>query len=82
LTEYKLDIYLESEFEDKISEERRVTSHISDLDGVSAKVEEVLRIHGYTSVQDVFDATVEELCNLEGLGKKTAEKIKESADYF
>lgn len=82
LTDYKLDIYTEEEFEEKISEERRITSHVSDLDGVSAKVAEVLKNHGYTSVQDIYEASIEELCNLEGLGKKTAEKIKESSKYF
>jgi transcription termination/antitermination protein NusA len=82
LTDFKLDIYTEEEFEDKISEERRITSHISDLDGVSSKVAEVLKTHGYTSVQDIYEASIKELCNLEGLGKKTAEKIKESSKYF
>ncbi len=82
LTDYKLDIYTEEEFENKISEERRVTSHISDLDGVTPKIAEILRIHGYTSVQDVYEASVEELCHLEGLGKKTAQKLRESADHF
>jgi len=82
LTDFKLDIYTEEEFEEKISEERRITSHISDLDGVSSKVAEVLKMHGYTSVQDIYEASIEELCNLEGLGKKTSEKIKESSKYF
>ncbi len=82
LTDFKLDIYTEEEFEDKISEERRITSHISDLDGVTSKVAETLKEHGYTSVQDIYEASVEELYNLEGLGKKTATKIKESANYF
>lgn len=82
LTDFKLDIYTEEEFEEKISEERRITSHVSDLDGVSAKVAEVLKEHGYTSVQDIYEASIEELCNLEGLGKKTATKIKESSKFF
>ncbi len=82
LTDFKLDIYTEEEFEEKISEERRITSHVSDLDGVSSKVAEVLKEHGYTSVQDIYEASIEELCNLEGLGKKTAAKIKESSKFF
>jgi transcription termination/antitermination protein NusA len=82
LTDFKLDIYTEEEFEEKISEERRITSHVSDLDGVTSKVAEVLKVHGYTSVQDIYEASVDELCNLEGLGLKTATKIKESAEYF
>ena len=82
LTDFKLDIYTESEFEDKIAEERRVTSHISYLDGVTSKLAEILKRYGYTSVQDIYEASIEELCNLEGLGKKTAQKLKESAKYF
>lgn len=82
LTDFKLDIYTSEEFEDKISEERRITSHITELDGMSPKLSEVLREHGYTSVQDVFEATVEELCKLDGVGEKTAEKLKESARHF
>lgn len=82
LTDFKLDIYTEEEFEEKISEERRITSHVSDLDGVTAKISEVLKQHGYTSVQDIYEASVEELCNLEGMGQKTAAKLKESAKYF
>jgi len=82
LTDFKLDIYTEEEFEEKISEERRITSHVSDLDGVTSKIAEILKEHGYTSVQDIFEASVDELCNLEGLGQKTASKLKESANYF
>jgi N utilization substance protein A len=82
LTDYKLDIFTEEEFEEKISEERRITSHVRDLDGVTPKVAEILKNYGYTSVQDIHQASLEELCNLEGLGKKTAQKIKESAEYF
>ncbi|HOQ81398.1 MAG TPA: transcription termination factor NusA, partial [Candidatus Cloacimonadota bacterium] len=52
LTDYKIDIYTQDEFEDKLAEERRITSHISELDGVSAKIAEILKEHGYTSVQD------------------------------
>lgn len=82
LTDYKLDIFTQDEFENKISEERRITSHVSDLDGVSSHILEVLKEHGYTSVQDIFESSIEELTNMEGMGTKTAEKIKESAIYF
>ena len=82
LTGYKIDIFTEDEFEEKISEERRITSHVTDLDGVSAKVAEILKSHGYTSVQDIYEASEKELGRLEGLGKKTIERIKEAAKYF
>lgn len=82
LTDYKLDIYTHEEFEEKIAEERRITSHVSELDGVSAKIADVLKEHGYTSVQDIYTASAQELCNIEGIGQKVVEKIKEAAKHF
>ena len=82
LTDYKIDIFTSEEFEEKIAEERRITSHINDLDGVTPKIAEVLKEHGYTSVQDIFLASVDELCNLEHVGRKTAEKIKNASLTF
>lgn len=82
LTNYKIDIYTKEEFDSKISEERRVTNHVSELDGVSSSIAQILKTYGYTSVQDIFLASVEELCNLEGIGSKTAEKLKESSEAF
>lgn len=79
---FKLDIYTQEEYEDKMAKERRTISHIKELDGVNAKIEEILRKHGYTSVEDVYAASVDELCNLEGIGQKTAEKLKEAAKLF
>ncbi len=82
LTGMKIDIFTPEEFEEKLAKERRTVSHVTDLDGVSPKIAEVLRSAGYTSVQDIFAASIEELCNLEGVGEKTAEKLKEAAKYF
>jgi len=82
LTGMKIDIFTMGEFEEKMAKERRTVSHVTDLDGVTAKIAEVLRQAGYTSVQDVYAASVDELCNLEGLGQKTAERLKEAAKYF
>ncbi len=82
LTGMKIDIFTMEEFEEKMAKERRTVSHITDLDGVTAKIAEILRQAGYTSVQDIFTASVDELCNLEGVGQKTAERLKEAAKYF
>lgn len=82
LTGMKIDIYTMVEFEEKMAKERRTISHVTELDGVTPKIAEGLRHAGYTSVQDVFMASVEELCNLEGMGQKTAERLKEAAKYF
>lgn len=82
LTGMKIDIYTVAEFEEKMAKERRTISHVTELDGVTPKIAESLRNAGYTSVQDVFMASVDELCNLDGLGQKTAERLKEAAKYF
>lgn len=82
LTGLKIDIFTSAEFEEKMAKERRTISHVSELDGVSPKIAEMLRNAGYTSVQDIFQASVNELSALEGMGQKTAEKLKESAKYF
>jgi len=82
LTGMKIDIFTVDEFEEKTAKDRRTVSHITDLDGVTPKIAEILRKAGYTSVQDVYSASVEELCNLEGVGDKTAERLKEAAKYF
>ncbi|MCL2063753.1 MAG: transcription termination factor NusA [Candidatus Cloacimonetes bacterium] len=82
LTDYKLDIYTKDEYEDKISEERRITSHVNELDGVTQKIGDILKEHGYTSVQDIYKATVNEMKNIDGIGEKIAIKLKESSKHF
>ncbi len=82
LTGLKIDIFTSEEFEEKMSKERRTVSHVNELDGVTPKIAEVLRNAGYTSVQDIFQASISELASLEGMGQKTAEKLKEAAKYF
>jgi N utilization substance protein A len=82
LTEFKLDIYTKSEYEENTSEERRITSHVNELDGVNVKIAEVLKQHGYTSVQDIYDASIHELTNITGIGTSIATKIKEASKHF
>ncbi len=82
LTNYKLDVLLEEEYEEIAANERRITSPIYNLDGVTDKIGNILHEAGYTSVQDIHVASVDELTRIEGIGQKTAEKLKESARYF
>jgi N utilization substance protein A len=82
LTGFKLDIYTFEEYEEKLSSERRITSYVTELDGVTENLGKILREHGYTAVQDIYNATVEELCRLEGIGERTAEKLIEAARSF
>lgn len=82
LTGMKIDIFTRVEFEEKMARERRTISHVTELDGVTPKIADILRHAGYTSVQDVFTASLEELSSLEGMGQKTVERLKEAAKFF
>ena len=82
LTDYKLDIFTKDEYEDKIAEERRITSHVNELDGVTTKIADILKEHGYTSVQDIYKASVNELKNIDGIGEKMSIKLKEASQHF
>lgn len=82
LTNYNIDIYTKEEFDSKLSQERRVTNHVNELDGVTDNIAKILKSHGYTSVEDIYQSSIEELCNLEGITEKTATKLKDSAKAF
>ncbi len=48
---------------------------LTDIDGVGPKVERTLIAAGYDTVEKIKCLTVEDLMQVEGIGKKTAEKI-------
>lgn len=52
---------------------------ISDLDGVGPKIKKVLIEAGYDTVEKIKSLTADDLTRLDGIGKKTAEKILKSA---
>ncbi|MFA5509476.1 MAG: transcription termination factor NusA [Candidatus Cloacimonadaceae bacterium] len=78
----KIDIFTKHEYEEKMAKDRRTISHVDELDGVTPKIAESLKNAGYTSVQDIYSATLDELQGLDGVGLKTAERLKEAAKHF
>lgn len=52
---------------------------LTDLEGVGEKTKKVLEASEFDSVEKIRSATVEDLAKLEGIGKKTAAKIINSA---
>jgi len=52
---------------------------LSELDGVSERIEGLLKAAGISTLKDILKSTVEDLTKIKGLGPKTAEKIFASA---
>ncbi|MHA2357526.1 MAG: 30S ribosomal protein S4 [Candidatus Heimdallarchaeaceae archaeon] len=56
---------------------------LSNLDGVGAKTAMLLQDHGFKSINKIAETSVEDLSQVPGIGKATAEKIiKNAKDYL
>ena len=75
----EIDVKSHSDADDKKKAKEESGLSISDLPGVGAKVEVVLNKAGFKEIEDIAKAKLEDLIDIKGVGKKTAEKILESA---
>jgi len=82
LTDHKIDIFTKDEFEKQLALEKRVISHLDDLEGITENASSLLKEKGYTSVEDIYSASSEELLKIKGVGAKMVEKLKHSAEHF
>ncbi|MBU4148805.1 MAG: KH domain-containing protein, partial [Candidatus Omnitrophica bacterium] len=73
LTGWNIDIRSKSEIE-KLRD-----IAVSELDGVGPKTEKALKKAGFKTTGDISKLDLKELTKVEGIGKKTAEKILKSA---
>lgn len=53
---------------------------LAQIDGVSSELAEILYEAGYKTIQQVAEAEPEDLIRLKGVGKKSVEKIQDSAE--
>ena len=67
----------EVESQEKVKKEKDL--NLTDLEGVGPKIEKILVAAGYDTVGKIKNLTIDDLTKLEGVGKKTAEKIIKSA---
>ncbi len=85
LVGWRIDIKSEEEKRQEVEAEmarmQRVVEELRSLEphGVSEKVIQTLIDSGVGGLEHALEMTVEELCQLEGVGEKTAEKIHEAA---
>ena len=52
---------------------------LTELEGVGTKTAEILKDSGFSTIESIAQATLEELSSLPGIGSKTAEKIHHAA---
>ncbi len=83
LVGWSIDIKSESEKKREIEEEmarvQRGTREIKALPAIGDKTVQKLLDAGYRSLEELVDSGVEVLCEVEGVGEKTAQKIVEAA---
>ncbi len=79
LVGFEINVRSHSDADDKKKAKEESCLSISDLPGVGAKVEGILNEAGFKEIEDIAKAKLEDLIEIKGVGKKTAEKILESA---
>jgi transcription termination/antitermination protein NusA len=80
---WRIDIKSEEEKRQEVEAEmarmERIVEELRSLDGVSPAVVQKLIDSGMAGLAHILEMTDEELCQIEGIGPKTAEKIREAA---
>ena len=80
LTGWKIDLMTVRDAERRDRLESKLQMDISEMYGVTARISQKLRSIGILTVQKLHKTPIEELLEIEGIGPKTAEKLKATAD--
>lgn len=81
LTGWNLQVISESEFREELGKSSDINP-IYELKDITENQKENLVKAGYKSVEEIVEKGIEELENIQGFGKKTAEKIMKSAQEY
>jgi N utilization substance protein A len=80
---WRIDIKSEEEKRQEVEAEmarmERIVEELRSLEGVSPALVQKLIDSGLAGLSHILEMTDEELCQIEGVGQKTAEKIREAA---
>jgi len=82
LTGWKINILSEAEYRSTKKPEEGPKIVLGSLPGIGKKIEEKLTAAGIDSVQELVKTKLETLTEIEGVGKKKAEKLIESAKEY
>lgn len=82
LTGWKINILSESEYREQKKLEEQLKIYVTELPGVGKKLKEKLTATGIETIQDLAKSSVEDLVQIEGVGKKRAESLIEKANKY
>jgi N utilization substance protein A len=83
LTGWKINILSESEYREQKKLEEQLKIYVTELPGVGKKLKDKLAAGGIETIQDLAKSSVEDLTEIEGVGKKRAESlIQKAKDYL
>jgi N utilization substance protein A len=83
LTGWKINILSESEYREQKKLEEQLKIYVTELPGVGKKLKDTLAAGGIETIQDLAKSSVEDLTQIEGVGKKRAESlIQKAKDYL
>jgi N utilization substance protein A len=80
--EKKLEILNQMDQLDQAEREKKEDIHLSLLPGVGETVQGRLEEAGIQTVQQLADRSLEELMAIQGIGEKTAQRLKQSAEFL
>ncbi|MBN2184329.1 MAG: transcription termination factor NusA [Candidatus Krumholzibacteriota bacterium] len=76
LTDWRITLTTVKEIEKRDKLEQKLQMDISEMVGVSARMAQKLKSVGILTVQKLYKTTLEELLEIDGIGQKTAERVK------
>jgi N utilization substance protein A len=82
LTGWKINILSETEYREQMKLESQLKIYLSELPGVGKKLKEKLIAQGFETIQDLAQANVEDLVNIEGVGDKKAVNLIQKAKVY
>jgi N utilization substance protein A len=80
LTGWRIELMTVRDAERRDRLESKLQMDISEMYGVTSRISQKLRSIGILTVQKLHKTPLEELLQIEGIGPKTAEKLKATAD--
>lgn len=82
LTGWKINIVGETEYRSRRKIEEGLKVYVTELAGVGEKLKQKLAENGIETIQDLVHKSIEELTQIEGIGKKKAASILKAAEEY